>query len=156
MQHSLNVCLASVAMMLGDTKFYQYMNSFGLGRMTGIDLSGEVPGRLKLPGDGDWHASDLGTNSFGQGVAVTPVQMLQAVSALANDGEMVSPHIMKGIVTGRQYNPARTTVACRSLLRPPSKITRLHFRKKRFQRLVPGYQWPVNRYGGNCHADWLF
>jgi cell division protein FtsI/penicillin-binding protein 2 len=144
MQHSLNVCLASVAMMLGETKFYQYMNSFGLGRLTGIDLSGEVPGRLKLPGDGDWHASDLGTNSFGQGVAVTPVQMLQAVSALANDGEMVSPHIMKGIVNNdRQYNPVRTTVGMPISAETARTITdmlAISLEQEASNALVPGYR----------------
>ena len=62
-------------------------------------------GRLKLPCDSDWYLVDLGTNSFGQGVAVTPIQMVMAASALANDGKMVVPHVLYGMVTnGRQYN----------------------------------------------------
>lgn len=106
MQHSLNVCLAWIATQLGPQRFYEYMQAFGFGHSTGIDLSGEVVGRLKLPGDSNWYAADLGTNSFGQGLSVTPAQMLMAVSALANDGEMVVPHLLLGIVNnGRQYNP---------------------------------------------------
>jgi cell division protein FtsI/penicillin-binding protein 2 len=104
LQHSLNVCLSWVADQLGPDKFYTGMQKFGLGRPTGIDLSGENPGRLKLPGDSDWYLVDLGTNSFGQGVAVTPIQMVMAASALANDGKMVVPHVLYGMVTnGHQY-----------------------------------------------------
>lgn len=105
MQHSLNVCLAWVATELGANKFYQYMQDFGLGHLTGVDMAGETPGRLKLPGDEDWYEADLATNSFGQGVAVTPVQMLMAVSALANEGQMAYPRIVLSIIDdGKQYN----------------------------------------------------
>jgi cell division protein FtsI/penicillin-binding protein 2 len=89
---------------LGPDKFYPGLQKFGIGRPTGIDLAGENPGRLKLPGDSDWYLVDLGTNSFGQGVAVTPIQMVMAASALANDGKMVVPHVLHGMVTnGHQY-----------------------------------------------------
>ncbi len=105
MQHSLNVCLAWVATELGANKFYQYMQDFSVGHLTGVDMAGENPGRLKLPGDEDWYEADLGTNSFGQGVAVTPIQMVMAVSALANEGQMVFPRIVLSMITdGRQYN----------------------------------------------------
>jgi cell division protein FtsI/penicillin-binding protein 2 len=105
MQHSLNVCLAWVATELGANKFYQYMQDFGIGHITGVDLAGESPGHLKLPGDGDWYEADLGTNSFGQGVAVTPIQMVMAVSALANEGQMVFPRIVLSMIdNGKQYN----------------------------------------------------
>lgn len=94
LQHSLNVCLAWVAKQLGARDFYNYLEAFGIGRVTGVDLDGEVRGRLKMPGDGDWYEADLGTNSFGQGVSVTPIQMAVAVSALANEGKMMVPHIV--------------------------------------------------------------
>lgn len=107
MQHSLNVCLAWVAKELGARDFYNYLEAFGIGRLTGIDLDGEVRGRLKLPGDGDWYEADLGTNSFGQGVSVTPIQMAVAVSALANEGRMMAPHIVHARVDqGREYTTA--------------------------------------------------
>jgi cell division protein FtsI/penicillin-binding protein 2 len=92
--HSLNVCLAWVSTQMGNDSFYAYMQRFGLGHPTGVDLAGEDPGRLKFPGDGDWYPVDLGTNAFGQGVAVTPLQMVTAASALANDGKMVYPHVL--------------------------------------------------------------
>lgn len=103
--HSLNVCLAWVSTSMGNDPFYMYMQRFGLGHPTGIDLAGEVPGRLKLPGDDDWYAVDLATNAFGQGVAITPIQMMMAASALANDGQMVYPHVLLAQVQdGRQRN----------------------------------------------------
>jgi cell division protein FtsI/penicillin-binding protein 2 len=76
------------------------MKNFGLGHLTGIDLAGEVAGRLKLPGDGDWYPVDLGTNAFGQGVSITPIQMVTAASALANNGQMVFPHVVYAQVQG--------------------------------------------------------
>jgi cell division protein FtsI/penicillin-binding protein 2 len=92
--HSLNVCLAWVSTQMGSDSFYAYMQRFGLGHLTGIDLAGETAGRLKLPGDSDWYPVDLGTNAFGQGVAITPLQMVMAASALANNGQMVYPHVV--------------------------------------------------------------
>jgi cell division protein FtsI/penicillin-binding protein 2 len=105
LQHSLNVCMAWISTQMGTQSFYGYMERFGLGHPTGIDLSGEAMGRLKVPGDSDWYNVDLGTNAFGQGVTVTPLQMMMAVSAVANDGHMVTPHILYSMLRdGHQYN----------------------------------------------------
>lgn len=98
MQHSLNVCLAWIAKQMGVTTFYNYMERFGIGHLTGVDLAGEIPGRLKVPGDSDWYEADLGTNSFGQGVSVTPLQMAVSASAIANDGKIMAPHIVRARV----------------------------------------------------------
>ena len=104
--NSLNVCLAWVSSeKMGNDIFYSYMQRFGLGHATGIDLAQETSGRLKLPGDEDWRPVELGTNSFGQGVSVTPIQMVMAASALANDGKMVYPHVLYAqIQNGKQSN----------------------------------------------------
>jgi len=105
LEHSLNVCLAWIATQMGSPTFYSYMEHFGLGHPTGIDLSGEAMGRLKVPGDSDWYPVDLGTNAFGQGVTVTPLQMLMSASAIANNGEMVTPHVLYAMIRdGHQYN----------------------------------------------------
>jgi cell division protein FtsI/penicillin-binding protein 2 len=105
LQHSLNVCLAWISSQMGTQAFYGYMERFGIGHPTGVDLSGEAPGRLKRPGDGDWYPVDLGTNAFGQGVAVTPLQMLMAASAIANEGKMATPHVLYAMLRdGHQYN----------------------------------------------------
>lgn len=98
MQHSLNVCLAWIATQIGAGDFYHYMDSFGIGHLTGIDMAGEVSGRLKMPGDHDWYDADLGTNSFGQGVAATPLQMASAATAMANDGIIMAPHVVRSMI----------------------------------------------------------
>jgi cell division protein FtsI/penicillin-binding protein 2 len=104
-QHSLNVCLAWLASQMGPQNFYGYMNRFGFGRLTGIDLAGEAAGRLKVPGDGDWYPIDLGTNSFGQGMTATPIQVMTAASAIANQGRMVTPHVLYAMLRdGHQFN----------------------------------------------------
>ncbi len=115
MQHSLNVCLAEVASWVQADNFYKYVQGFGFGRPTGIDLANEAQGSLRLPGqatdclkdDGKscWYPSDLATNAFGQGLAVTPIQMVAAVSAFVNDGKIAIPHVVKAVVQdGSQYN----------------------------------------------------
>jgi cell division protein FtsI/penicillin-binding protein 2 len=105
LQHSLNVCLAWVSEKMGAQTFYRYMNRFGLGHPTGVDLAGEAAGRLKVPGDSDWYPVDLATNAFGQGVSATPMQMVMAVSAVANGGRMVMPHTLLAMSRdGRQYS----------------------------------------------------
>jgi cell division protein FtsI/penicillin-binding protein 2 len=111
LQHSLNVCLTWVAMQLGNERFYDYMQKFGIGHRTGVDMAEEVPGRLKIPGDEDWYQVELGTNSFGQGVAVTPIQMVTAVGAVANGGKMMQPHVLKAYVDrGAQYDMQLNTL----------------------------------------------
>ncbi len=105
MQHSLNVCLAWLGTELGPDRFYSYLKSFGFDRNTGIDLGGESHWPLKLPGDGLWYEVDLATNSFGQGISVTPIQMVTAIGAIANDGRMMAPHVVKSmVIDGKQYN----------------------------------------------------
>jgi cell division protein FtsI/penicillin-binding protein 2 len=105
LQHSLNVCLAWVATETGAGTFYEYLRDFGFGHLTGVELAEEVSGHLKQPGDGDWYEADLGTNSFGQGISVTPTQMMMAISAVANgEGNMMVPHVVHAIANqGRQF-----------------------------------------------------
>ena len=104
LQHSLNVCMVTLSTQMGAGTFYDYMDAFGVGHLTGVDLAWEAPGRLKVPGDADWYPVDLGTNAFGQGVAVTPIQMMSAISAVANHGRMVIPHVLYAMVRdGRQH-----------------------------------------------------
>lgn len=111
LRYSLNVCLAHIAAdELGASLFYDYMSAFGIGQITGADLAGEIPGNLRTPRDPQWTESDLGTNSFGQGVSLSPVQLLAAVSAIANDGFMVQPHIVRQVVGPQGVFAPKTTV----------------------------------------------
>jgi len=105
LQHSLNVCMATLSMQMGAETFYGYMDNFGFGHLTGVDLAGESAGRLKIPGDTDWYPVDLGTNAFGQGVTATPIQIMMAASSIANHGRTVTPHALYAMVRdGRQYD----------------------------------------------------
>lgn len=91
---SLNVVTANIASEIGQNRFYDYMSRFGFGSATQVDLAGEVPGAIKKPGMIDWSLSDLGTNSFGQGIAVTPLQMVNSVAAMANGGRLMRPYVV--------------------------------------------------------------
>jgi len=106
MQYSLNVCLAHVANdLLGEELFYHYLQTFGFGRSTGIDLSNEANYPLRLPENNQWVQIDLATNSFGQGIAVTPIQMVTAISAVANEGKLMTPHVVRSVIDrGQQYD----------------------------------------------------
>jgi len=97
LQNSLNVCLAKIATEMGAETFYAYMQAFGIGRRTNIDLGGEETWPLSVPEDDGWYPITLATNSFGQGVAVTPIQMATAASAIANGGKMMKPHVVLSV-----------------------------------------------------------
>lgn len=91
--HSDNVGMAFVGQKLGPDRIYDYLEKFGIGKLTGIDLQGEVSPPLRKKGS--WSEVDLATASFGQGVAVTPIQVIRAVAAIANDGLLVTPRVVK-------------------------------------------------------------
>ena len=89
---------------IGPDNFYAYLKAFGFDRNTGIDLGGETHWPLKLPGASNWYPIDLATNAFGQGISVTPIQMAMTVGAIANEGKMYVPHIVKAvIIDGKRY-----------------------------------------------------
>ncbi|MBI4771745.1 MAG: penicillin-binding protein 2, partial [Chloroflexi bacterium] len=143
LQHSLNVCLSQVAVWMGPNLFYNYMNAFGIGRLTNVDLAGEQPGRLKRPGDEDWYDSDLGTNSFGQGVAVTPLQLATALGAIANGGAMMQPHVLKAVVQKSEVHTVQPQVMGRPIRRETAAtVNELLVRSLELEAsaaLVPGY-----------------
>lgn len=110
--NSLNVCLAHVgAEELGAVQLYSYLAEFGIGQSTGIDLEGELPGQLRTPRHPEWTEADLGTNSFGQGVSVTPIQLITAIASIANEGRIVQPHVVRQVVGPRGvYWPSPTVL----------------------------------------------
>jgi cell division protein FtsI/penicillin-binding protein 2 len=97
--HSSNVGMTWVSGQLGADRLYDYYARFGLGQPTGVRLPGEVAGTVRTPRDPAWTRIDQATNAFGQGIAVTPLQLLQAVSVLANDGQLVRPRLVREIRT---------------------------------------------------------
>jgi cell division protein FtsI/penicillin-binding protein 2 len=96
-QKSSNVGTIMVGMKLGKEKIYEYAKRYGFGERTGIDLPGEVSGWIKKPER--WSATSIGAIPIGQEVAVTPLQVLRAYSAIANGGYLVDPHVVSEIVT---------------------------------------------------------
>lgn len=99
-QYSDNVGMVFVAEKLGTEKLVSYLKAFGLGKRTGIDLEEEDSPSLR-PLE-EWGAIDRATASFGQGVALTPIQMVRAVGAIANGGKLVIPRVVQKIVSDSQ------------------------------------------------------
>lgn len=90
--HSDNVGMSFIAERLNSDRMYDYLDKFGIGKLTEIDLQGES--NIKLRKKGTWNIVDLATSSFGQGVSVTPIQFIRAVSAIANNGYLVNPKVV--------------------------------------------------------------
>jgi cell division protein FtsI/penicillin-binding protein 2 len=97
LSRSLNVGAATIATWMGPTVYYDYLQRFGFGKPTNVDLFSEEPGLMPLPGSALWHESFIGTNAYGQGLAVTPLQMTASVSALANKGYLMQPYLVQEI-----------------------------------------------------------
>jgi cell division protein FtsI/penicillin-binding protein 2 len=83
---------------LGTKAFQDYLNRFGFAKPTGIDLEGEATGIFRRPEDDGYSPVDVATQSFGQSISVTPMQMLQAVAAAINGGNLITPHLVKAHV----------------------------------------------------------
>ncbi|KKR73270.1 MAG: Peptidoglycan glycosyltransferase [Candidatus Levybacteria bacterium GW2011_GWC2_40_7] len=94
-QHSDNTGMIFVAQTLGLEKMLTYLDRFGIGRLTGIDLQGEVSPDIKP--ENSWYAADLATAGFGQGISVTPVELLTVFSAIANKGIMMKPQVVSQV-----------------------------------------------------------
>jgi len=118
MQHSLNVCMVWMAQQTTTKTFYEYMNAFNIDRKTNIDMAGEASYPFLSPSNPTpfgsnpnaprWYEGMIGPHSFGQGVSLTPIRMITSLSAVANDGRIMAPHIQKAVVQDgriRYYNP---------------------------------------------------
>ena len=98
---SSNIGVAKLALQLGETKLYEYIRRYGFGEKTGITLSGEISGLVNPPHR--WSKLDITRIPMGQSVAVTPLQMITAMSSIANAGKLMKPMIVSEIrdETGR-------------------------------------------------------
>lgn len=108
LENSCNPGFVELGMKLGKDRFMKYIKGFGFGEVTGIDLPGEARGILDPSKVGP---VELATITFGQGISVTPVQLITALSTIANDGKLVQPHVAKAIVdkegnTVQEFSPA--------------------------------------------------
>src|SRR5215510_5222673 len=94
-QKSSNIGAAKTGMLLGEQRMYRYLQAFGFGQRTDVDLPGEVGGLLKSPRE--WGRRSLASISMGQEIGVTPLQMVSAVSAIANDGVLMKPYVVSEV-----------------------------------------------------------
>jgi cell division protein FtsI/penicillin-binding protein 2 len=113
---SLNTVAAYISTSMGKDRFYTYLRRFGFGDLTKVDLASEGPGMMKQPGDSNWFPSELGTNSFGQGIAVTPMQMIAAVAAVANQGRLMKPYIVQQYLAYDEETGGERTIQVEPML----------------------------------------
>ena len=92
-QHSDNMGMVFVALKLGVDRMISYLSRFGIGELTDIDLQGETAPSFKLRNA--WYDVDLATTGFGQGISVTPIELLTAFSGLANEGKIMQPRVVR-------------------------------------------------------------
>jgi len=97
LQVSSNIGFTKVAEKLKKDRYFRYIDKFGFGRVTGLDVPGEVPGLLRRPET--WSGIDLATHAFGQGISTTPMQMVMAYAAIANGGILMRPYVTRKVVS---------------------------------------------------------
>ena len=121
---SSDVGAIKIALRLGAPKFYDYIRAFGFGQLTGVDLPGESKGLLRRLEN--WSAISIGSISMGQEVGVTPIQLISAVSAIANGGLLYRPHVVAQLRRDNQVLPAESVLAPaepRRVIRPETAAT---------------------------------
>ncbi len=141
---SSDVGAIKIALRLGAPKFYDYIRAFGFGQQTGVDMPGESKGLLRRLEN--WSAISIGSISMGQEVGVTPLQLIGAVSAIANGGMLYKPHVIAELRRGDQVLPAEGLLAPtepRRVIRPETAAT--------LRRLMEGVV--LNGTGKPAHLD---
>ena len=97
LQVSSNIGFTKVAEKLKKDRYFKYIEKFGFGQVSGIDVPGEVPGLLRKPET--WSTVDLATHAFGQGISTTPLQMVTAYAAIANGGFLMRPYVSRRVIS---------------------------------------------------------
>ncbi len=138
LERSSNVGMVYVGDKLGKKNIVRYLRSFGFGERTGIDLQGETTGFLK--NENQWYDIDYATVSFGQGIAVSPIQMITAFSSVINGGNLMQPYIVKKIV----YPNDEEIIKPKKLRRVISEKTSEIIRKMLISTVKNGeYKWQI-------------
>lgn len=94
--HSFNVGTVAIALRMGKKPFQQYLDRFGFGQVTGLPLPGEAEGLIQPYKD--WPNITLATTAFGQGITVTPIQLVSAMQAVANKGVLMKPRLVREVL----------------------------------------------------------
>ncbi len=119
LERSSNVGMVYIGKKLGDQKVYDYVHRYGFGELTGIDLQGESPSYLK-PKE-SWYKIDYATATFGQGLAVTPIQLVRAFSSVVNGGKLLRPYVVQKAVSENRTQVFHPRVEERVLSEKTSK-----------------------------------
>src|SRR3984957_9463954 len=106
---SSDVGAIKIALQVGSPRFYDYIRAFGFGSQTGVDMPGESRGMLAKVDN--WGATSIASISMGQEVGVTPIQLVSAVSAIANGGTWYRPHVIAEMRRGGKLLPAKGPLA---------------------------------------------
>ena len=105
MEVSSNVGTTRIAQEMGGRNFYNYLEKFGIMERPGLDFPGAVRGHVLSPEE--WSDVSLSNFSFGQGLSMTPLQLTRAIAAIANDGVMTTPHLLRAVPDGSFEIPPR-------------------------------------------------
>jgi cell division protein FtsI/penicillin-binding protein 2 len=97
LQKSLNTGAIWLSDLIGPSRLYDYVQRFGFGESTHSGLSGEAAGLLRTNKDPGWYPADLATNSYGQGIAATPLQVITAFAAVINGGNLMRPYLVQRV-----------------------------------------------------------
>jgi cell division protein FtsI/penicillin-binding protein 2 len=123
LRFSSNVGAMWIVDRVGSERYYKYMKNFGIGSPTGIDLYGEAGGIFRLPGNPTWNMLDMGMHSFGQAVSITPLQLVSAVSAVANGGKLYRPYVVSKVTRGSTIVQQTNPQMVRQVISPESAKT---------------------------------
>lgn len=125
LENSDNVAMVWVAEKLGIDLTYQYLEKYGFGVKTGIDIDAESSGSLRARKD--WREINLATAAFGQGISTTPIQMLTAISAIANQGKLMRPYVVEAMVSSDGKKKEAQPQEVREIISPDTakKITEM-------------------------------
>ncbi len=140
LQQSINTGAVFMVEKLGVDLFHHYVDAFGFGSPTGIDLSGEATGLVRRPTDAAWSPVDVAAQSFGQAISVTPIQLVSALAAAINGGRLVEPRLVSAMVArdGTRYDLPTNTVG-----QPISPETSATIREMLGKVIDPGWYHPA-------------
>lgn len=130
LQNSCNIAFAHIALKLGGTRFYEYIEKFGILEKTGIDLAGESKGvffdKALVTNTDKWGTASLTSGSFGQTFKITPLQLVRAISSVVNGGNLLEPYIVSEIVDadGNTVMKAEPTVVRQTISKETSDTMR--------------------------------
>jgi cell division protein FtsI/penicillin-binding protein 2 len=127
---------------LGADNFYKYVRAFGMGEETPAGLGGQAAGLVRAPDDPGWSLADLASNSFGQGISASALQMITAVAAVINGGRLMQPYLVKEVRTNGTVQETQPQVR-RQVISPQTSATLRDMMRQVLEAnplaVVPGY-----------------